>query len=359
MRVGLAAAVARGLHAHQARGLTVLHVAHEDPVLDQHVAARGRALVVHGDGAAPVRDGAVVEHGDALGRDLLAHQPGEGGGLLAVEVALQPVTHRLVQENPGPAWAEGHVHHAGGRGDRVEVHQGDAQRLAHVTLPGGALHQGRQPVAPAAAVGAALAAAVLLDDHRDVEARHGPHVAHADALGAQDLHLLEAGGHRGADLDDARVQPAGEGVDFLEGLHLEAESRVGDGVGVAVEALVGAARRIGERAAALGHGEPRRADGARHGRLADLGGVRVARRLAAHGAQPEPLGGVVGGRAQAPVVVGEHLRAAALQKELPVVGAGRRLAQQGERARLVQLGLEGPEGSVLRRVGHGVLRGRA
>jgi hypothetical protein len=49
----------------------------EDAVLDQHVALRGAALVVDLERAAPVGQGAVVEHSDALGRDALADLAGE------------------------------------------------------------------------------------------------------------------------------------------------------------------------------------------------------------------------------------------------------------------------------------------
>ena len=72
VRVALAAPVARGLHAHQARVEPVLQVAAQDAVLDQHVALGGRALVVDVERAAPARQRAVVDHGDALGGDALA-----------------------------------------------------------------------------------------------------------------------------------------------------------------------------------------------------------------------------------------------------------------------------------------------
>ena len=51
---------------------------------------------------------AVVDHGDAARRDALAEQAGEGRSLLAIEVALEAVADRLVQQNsgqPGPSTA--------------------------------------------------------------------------------------------------------------------------------------------------------------------------------------------------------------------------------------------------------------
>ena len=81
-------------------------------------------------------DGAVVDDGDALGGDLLAHQAGEGRGLLAVEIAFEPVADRFVQHHAGPAGAEHDVHLAGRRRHRVEIDQRLAHRLVDRALPG-------------------------------------------------------------------------------------------------------------------------------------------------------------------------------------------------------------------------------
>ena len=71
-----------------------------------------------------------------LARDLLAHQAGEGGRLLAVEIAFQPVADRFVQHHAGPAGAEHHVHLAGRRRHRVEIDQRLAHRFVDRALPG-------------------------------------------------------------------------------------------------------------------------------------------------------------------------------------------------------------------------------
>ena len=115
--IGLAAAVAGRLHAHQPGVLPVLHVADEDAVLDQRGDAGRRALVVDGERAAAVGNRAVVDDGDARRGDALAHQAGEGALLLAVEVALEPVADRLVQQDARPAGAEHDVEGAGRGGD--------------------------------------------------------------------------------------------------------------------------------------------------------------------------------------------------------------------------------------------------
>src|SRR5262245_41696764 len=86
MGIALAPTVTGWLHAHETRVLTVLHIADQDAILDQHGAIAGRALVVDRKGAAPLCDRAVVDHGHALGGNPLPHQAGEGRGFLAVEI---------------------------------------------------------------------------------------------------------------------------------------------------------------------------------------------------------------------------------------------------------------------------------
>ncbi|EAR49629.1 hypothetical protein OG2516_15109 [Oceanicola granulosus HTCC2516] len=347
--VALAPPVARRLDAHQPGALAVLHVADEHAVLDQRGGRGRRALVVDGDRAAAVGQGAVVEHGDARRGDALAHQAGEGGGALAVEVALESVADRLVQQDAGPAGAEHHVHHAGRGGLGLEVDQRDAQRLAGGGLPEAGVDQPEQAGAPAGAVVAALAAAVLLDMDHHVEPRHRADVGDEIALGPQDHHFLVRGGEGCRDLHDPGIEVAGEGVDLAQQRHLAGEGGVEHRVGVGIERAVGAGRGGGHRAAALAHGEAGGGDGAAQGVLVDGGGVGVARRLAADRAQPEALGGVVTGGAQSAVVERQHLGAAALEEQLAVVGAGGGLAHEAERGLLVELGLERTE----RGVGHG------
>ena len=99
------------------------------------VRSDGRALVVDGERAAAAVDRAVVEDGDARRGDPLADAAGEGADALAVEVALEPVADRLVQQHAVPARAHHHVHLAGGAGDGVQVDQRRAQRLVHLLLP--------------------------------------------------------------------------------------------------------------------------------------------------------------------------------------------------------------------------------
>ncbi len=106
MGVGLPAAITCRLHAHQTRILAVLHVALQDTVLDQYSSAGRRAFVVHSQRAPTIGNRAVVNDGHARRSDALAHETGERGRFLAVEVAFQSVADGFMQKNagqPGPS----------------------------------------------------------------------------------------------------------------------------------------------------------------------------------------------------------------------------------------------------------------
>ena len=75
----------------------------------------------------------------------------------------------------------------------------------------------------------------------------------------------------------------------------------------------------------------------------------IARDLALDRAQPEPLGGVIGGRAQPPVIEGQRLGAPTFEEQLAVLGPRGGPAQHRKCGGLVDLRLEGGE-TVL---GHG------
>ena len=190
MGVALAAAVAGRLHVHQPGVLAVLHVADEDAVLDQHGAVGRRALVVDRQRAAPRGDRAVIDHGDALGGDLLAHQPGESRSLLAVEIALEAVADGLVQHHAGPAGAEHDVHFAGRRGHGFQIDQRLADRAVGGLAPRLGLDEARVTFAAAIALAAAFLPVALAGDDRDIDAHQRADVAIALAVGPQDFHHL-------------------------------------------------------------------------------------------------------------------------------------------------------------------------
>jgi hypothetical protein len=289
---------------------------------------RGRALVIDGERAAPVGDGAVIDHGHALGRDALAEQSGEGGGLLPIEVPLEAVADRLVEEDAGPAGAEHHRHLAGRRGHRGEVDQRLAQRLVDARLPVGRIDEPLVGKPAARAMAAGLLAAAVANHHGDVEPDQRPDVADANAVRAEDLHRLPFAGDRGHDLAHARVLAPRIGVDLRQERDFALETGVGERVDGVIETAVGADGRLGHRAgAALADGLDR-LGGAVQGPLAELGGVGVALRLARDGAQPEALGGIVARALHAPVVEADRFREAVFQEELAVIRARQRLLDQ-------------------------------
>ena len=147
---------------------------------------------------------------------LLAHQAGERRGLLAVEVAFEPVTHRLVQHDARPAGAEHHVHLAGRRRHRLEIDQRLVQRFVGGILPGIGLEEARESLAAAAAVAAGFLPVAVAGDHRHVDPHQRPHVAVGLAIGAQDFDDLPVAPKRDRNLAHARVLGARIGVDGLQ-----------------------------------------------------------------------------------------------------------------------------------------------
>src|SRR5262249_5854224 len=184
MGIALPAPIACGFHPHQTCVVTVLHVADKDAILDQYGATGRRALVVDRERAPSLRDGAVVDDGDTLRRDALSHQTGEGRSLLAVEVALEPVPHRLVQHDAGPAGSEHYVHLAGWRRHRFEVDQRLAHRIISRGLPGLRCEELGKILAPAITVAACFLTITFADDDRDIDAHQWAHVAIAFAVAA-------------------------------------------------------------------------------------------------------------------------------------------------------------------------------
>ena len=180
--VGFAAAVAGRPGAQQAGIVFVLQVALEYAALDQRGGPGGRALIVNVERAAPVFDRAVINHGH-LGRGHpLADAPGKGGGLLAVEIAFQPVADRLVQEDPGPARPQYHGHGAGRGRLGPQVDQGLFDGFVHIAERQVVMQKILIAKAPAAARAAPFDAPVLLDDDIHVQPDQWPHIGAQQAL---------------------------------------------------------------------------------------------------------------------------------------------------------------------------------
>src|SRR5216684_6609964 len=243
--VALAAAVAGRPHVHQPRILPILHVADEDSVLDQDRAVGRRALIIDGKRATPPGHGPVVDDGDTLGGDALAHQPGESRSAATVEIALEPVTDRLVQHHARPARPEHHVHLAGGRRHGFEVGERLSDGLVDRPLPGARLQEALVTFASAVAVAAGFLAITRAGDHRDIDPHERPYVAVGAAVGADDLDHLPGRAEADRYLLDPRVFRARVSVDRFQQLDLDLEARRAERVLVAVEPDVGACRTLG------------------------------------------------------------------------------------------------------------------
>ncbi|KAG0733639.1 hypothetical protein G6F23_013153 [Rhizopus arrhizus] len=164
VRERFAAPVAGRCHAHQAGIEAVLHVAHQDAVLDQRGALAGVAFVVDVQRPAAAIQRAVVDDGHARRRNAFTDAAGVDAGALAVEVAFQTVAHGFVQQDARPARTQHHRHLARRRRTRFQIHH----RFVHGALDVALQHfvgEIRQAQASAATRMAHFAAAVAFGDH--------------------------------------------------------------------------------------------------------------------------------------------------------------------------------------------------
>jgi hypothetical protein len=208
------------------RALAGPAVAAQDAVLVSTGAARRRALVVAIDRAAPVGDGAVVDHRDQRRGDALAHAAAEGRDFLAVEVAFQSVADRFVQQHAGPAGTEHDGHRAGRRIDRAEVAQRLLRRGVDPTQVAIVPGQRVELDASAAAGRALLALALFLGNAGDAEANERLDVSDYDAVRCDDQNDLVLHAEAGEHVGDARVVASGGDVDLVEQADLVLEADV-------------------------------------------------------------------------------------------------------------------------------------
>ena len=134
MRKRFTPPVAGGRHAHQPRIHLVLDVAAQNPILDQHGALRGRALIVDVERTpAPVQR-TVVDDRDLLGRHLLPDPVRKGRRPLAIEVTLEPMADGLVEQDARPARTQYHRHRPRRRSDRIQIHERLTHRLTEPSV---------------------------------------------------------------------------------------------------------------------------------------------------------------------------------------------------------------------------------
>src|SRR6266568_588486 len=308
MGKALAPAVSGRLHAHQPRILAILHIADEYAVFDQHGAITWRAFVIDRQRAAALRNGAVVDHGDAFGGDALSHQPSEGRGLLPVEIAFEAMTDGFVQHHAGPAGAEHHVHFAGGRRNGFEIDQGLAHGIVDRALPCLGSNEPIIAFAAAIAVASGLLAIAIANHDRDADAHHRPYVAIGFTVAAQDFDRLPGGRETCGHLAHARIFGARIGIDRLQEPGLVFERGAREWTVVAVELDIAARRRCSVVAGIAAFDRTHRVRSALDRGFGNIGSMRVADRFVLDRAQPEALRGVVGGLLQSPIVKSQRFR---------------------------------------------------
>ncbi len=234
MRVALAPCVASGGDAHQAGVQAVLQIALQNAVFNQHIALRGVALVVHVERTAPIGQGAIVEHRHALGRHALANAPTERARPLAVEVALQPVAHGLVQQHTGPTGAQYHGHLPSRCRARLQVDQRGLHGFLHVRINLCVIKVG-QAKAPAPARRAHFTALALLGNDGERQAHQRTHISRQGAIGTRHQHHVVLACQARHDLHDARVLGPGTLLDGLQQAHLGCTVERSNGVGTDVQ----------------------------------------------------------------------------------------------------------------------------
>ena len=214
--IGFPPPVAGGLHAHQPGIQFVLHVVFEDAPFYQGGGFRGRTLIVDGQRPAPVLDGSVIDHGDALGGDPLAYAVAERRCPLAVEVAFQAMPYGLVQQDSRPARSQHHRHGARRRRHSLQV----VERLSHGILDVAGndffIHEIFITEAPAATGAAFFQPAVMLDDDVNIKPDQGPDISAIYAVAAGNQHRGIGGAQAGDDLFYPGVPVTGFGIDPLQ-----------------------------------------------------------------------------------------------------------------------------------------------
>ena len=222
--------------------------------------------------------------------NLLADAPAEGGTALAVEVALEAVADRLMQQDARPAGTEDDGHLAGRRRVGVQVGERLMDRLLRVALQHLIVEIG-EIEASATTRGTLFALAVFLDDDGNRAADQRPDVGGQPAIrtGHQD-HLVFAG-QRGHDLDHARIKGARETFETFEQFDLGRGRQRRDGIMRDVQRPgCGQRRKSGQNAILPGGGNrPHGIGGIAERARTDVVGIGEGGLLAGQGAHADAL----------------------------------------------------------------------
>src|SRR6266403_1364111 len=165
---------------------------------------------------ASLAERAVIDYGALRRRNLLADAAGECGGALAVEVSLEPVPDRLVQQDSRPARTQHHRHGAGWRRPRLEVDERLAHRFARQSERPLARDELGERIAAAGAGVALFAPAALFHQHRDVETHQRTHVRGQLPVAGGDEHHFVHRDHARGDVHDARIDAPRLAIDTFE-----------------------------------------------------------------------------------------------------------------------------------------------
>ena len=123
MRKTFAAAIAGGLHTHQARIHAVLHIGAQYAIFDQDIFLSRRAFIINRQRPTAVLHRAIIDNGDAGRSNALANLAGKGAAALAVEIAFQAMADCLMQQHAGPAGTKQHGHFASRCSNRAQIGQ--------------------------------------------------------------------------------------------------------------------------------------------------------------------------------------------------------------------------------------------
>ena len=300
----------------------IVQVGAERAVFDQGVAAGGVPLVVDVDRPAGIAERAIVHDCDERTGNGLADAPRVVAGALAVEVRLQAVAHRLVQQNAAISCRQHNRQGARWRFDRILLEDGHAGRLA-----GGLLGCDAGEVVdtepPAAARTRHLAAVSPERERADVETNERLHVADHPAVTSRHEDVLQFVADTRVHARDAGVEgPRGTVGALKEGYFLGC----GGGAQGLVTGVVGHAGHLGS-GVHRGRAFVPAADARRGFRclahLLQVQGFRVgvADRVALHDADADALGNVARGRLDALLLPGDRAVGAVFEKKFGEVSA--------------------------------------
>ena len=151
---------------------------------------------------------------------MLTDAPAERGRALAIEIALQTVPDRLVEQDAGPPGSEYDRHRARGRRHGIELHDGLPNGFPRI-LHGFVARQEIVEIGTGATTRVALLpAATLLEDDADVEAHKRPDVGRKRSVRGSDKHHIVTARQADHDLLDTRVERSRSALDFTEKRYL-------------------------------------------------------------------------------------------------------------------------------------------